>query len=101
MTKIISSLIGLGRKCENRDCNKEAENIHHKDRNRQNNHPSNLRYLCRSCHNREHVDDNPEHENSILFRSRDLVDDYAKGREATRLIWGFNLIKASELGYND
>jgi hypothetical protein len=29
--------------------------VHHKDRNRENNDPSNLERICRSCHFKEHV----------------------------------------------
>jgi 5-methylcytosine-specific restriction endonuclease McrA len=28
--------------------------VHHKDRNRRNNHPDNLEVMCRACHAREH-----------------------------------------------
>ena len=28
--------------------------VHHMDRNRENNHPSNLQLLCKRCHGKEH-----------------------------------------------
>lgn len=37
-------------RCESR---KDLQ-VHHKDRNRKNNHYSNLEFLCRSCHAKEH-----------------------------------------------
>ena len=33
---------------------KENLCVHHKDKNRHNNHPSNLQTLCRKCHTKEH-----------------------------------------------
>ena len=43
-----------GNLCQN--CKgKFFENIHHKDKNRKNNEPSNLMLLCRKCHSLEHA----------------------------------------------
>lgn len=35
-------------------CGGSAGEVNHKDRNHGNNHPSNLEYLCRSCHSTQH-----------------------------------------------
>lgn len=84
------------RKCETRNCNNQVEHIHHKDRNHKNNAPENLRYLCASCHRREHVDDNPEAEESEIFRPRDAVDHYLPQREGSRITTGFNMLRDDE-----
>jgi 5-methylcytosine-specific restriction endonuclease McrA len=40
--------------CERCGDIEERMHIHHRDRNRSNNHISNLDYLCGSCHNQVH-----------------------------------------------
>ena len=84
---------GYGKKCENRDCKNEAQHIHHKDKNHNNNDSSNLRCLCASCHRKEHLDDNPDYEDSAMFRSRDLVDELQPHKAGYRLTAGFNALK--------
>jgi 5-methylcytosine-specific restriction endonuclease McrA len=37
------------------DAHPEVLEVHHKDRNRANNHPTNLRILCPTCHDVEHL----------------------------------------------
>ena len=78
-------------KCQNRECPNIAQNIHHKDRNKSNNSPDNLVWLCASCHRREHinaVDDDVE-----IFRSRDTVDYFQPQKVGFRLIAGFNMLR--------
>lgn len=42
--------------CLCQDCGKvQGKHVHHKDRNPQNNAPSNLKRLCARCHKLEHL----------------------------------------------
>ena len=38
-------------------CDAPATHVHHKDRNQQNNKPSNLESMCHACHEEEHKDE--------------------------------------------
>jgi len=43
-------------KCEGYQCEKHAMDIHHIDKDRENNKNNNLMYLCRSCHSKIHTE---------------------------------------------
>ena len=49
--RIIESRGGI---CEFFDCDRLATEVHHKDKDRENNNPENLQILCNPCHSRLH-----------------------------------------------
>ena len=67
-------------------CYDYADVIHHKDRNRKNNNPSNLINLCKPCHAREHSGEYASKEPTI-----DCVREMAECRKGYRLNRGFSM----------
>jgi 5-methylcytosine-specific restriction endonuclease McrA len=85
-----------GKKCESVNCKELAVDIHHKDGNHKNNKKSNLAYLCRSCHTKQHYDTTDEEH--AFHRHLDLVDDLQDHRTGYRLAYGYALLNDD---YND
>ena len=75
-------------KCEMPECENKAEHIHHIDKNRENNFPSNLIAVCHSCHGFFHRDDydlindlTKTVKRSKIDLESILVDDYSQKLE--------------------
>lgn len=79
------------RKCE--DCGQETKSwdIHHKDRNHNNNDPSNRKTLCKQCHGRIHGYDAQNEDYGVRFGdSYDRITN--RSLYAQRLQDGFELL---------
>jgi hypothetical protein len=90
------SRFGYGKKCQEKGCGNIATVCHHLDSDRSNNDPLNLRYICKSCHQRAHAWDK---EDSAITRSHDGVDDIQAQRTGFRLTAGFNMLYSN--AHND
>lgn len=71
-------------------CPEVATDIHHKNRNRADNRPSNLMKLCRKCHKREHQGETGKGYDDEL--TIDAYDEIRKQKEGYRLTRGFSML---------